>query len=133
MCTINEFKIANDQQHKELRKDMKNISLVNKVLLSIIMAIFGFIFVINFSYLKTIASYSEKSYDVRVETSRKINDLSKNMWLMETRINKKIENLVDTSQLHWNNLLNIQKEDRKWTHIIYDKEIHPTYLKTFKK
>jgi len=151
MCTLEQLKQANDMQHEELKKSIKtistmndmqhenikksikNIGLVNKVLISILLGVFGLILLANVTYLRSIASYSEKSYKVRVETSTQINSLSKNMWLMENRLNKQIKELSDTTRQQINRLVKLQEQDRAWTHEVYRKQIRPTYLKVFKK
>jgi len=133
MCTLEQLKESNDMQHEELKKSIKNISLVNKVLLSILIAVFVSTLYVNVTYLKSIAGYSEKSYNVRVETSTQINSLSKNMWLMENRLNKQINDLSDTTKQQINRIVKLQKVDRAWTHEVYRNQIHPTYLKVFKK
>ena len=133
MCTLDQLKESNDLQHEELKKSIRNISLVNKILLSILIAVFVSTLYVNVTYLKSIAGYSEKSYNVRVETSTQINSLSKNMWLMENRLNKQIKDLSDTTRQQINRLVKLQEQDRAWTHEVYRKQIHPTYLKVFKK
>jgi len=133
MCTLEQLKESNDMQHEEMKKSIRNIGLVNKILLSILIAVFVSTLYVNVTYLKSIAGYSEKSYNVRVETSTQINNLSKNMWLMENRLNQRIKDLSDTTKIQINRLVKLQEQDRAWTHEVYQTQIHPTYLKVFKK
>ena len=134
MCTLQEFKDANDLQHEALKKDIKNISTVNKSLLIIILAIFGLIFVVTFKYLSTVSEYTEKTYKVRLETFEQIQILSSDFDTfkegLNENVNTNIKVLSDTMSSRWQKTLlfyeNEYKTQTQWTQNVYDKEIHPT-------
>lgn len=134
MCSLEELKRSNEVQHSELRKDIKNIGLVNKVLLSVLGVIFLAILFINVSYLKILARYSEKSYNVRVETINQVNTLTTEFKTFRDDLNLSVKNLSDTiTKIKQDNLLFYNKEyvsQKQWTHDVYDREIHKNTIRS---
>jgi len=64
MSELDELKEVNEAEHKTLSNSIKSIGLVNKVLMVILIGIFG----VMLTVLLSINSYSKAAYNVRVET-----------------------------------------------------------------
>ena len=89
MTEIEEFKKINDAQHKALSTKIDNIGATNKILLSIIAVIFA----VMLTVLLSINRYSEKAYNVRVETLKIVDKVN----MYDKEINKNTKDIKSNS------------------------------------
>jgi len=84
MSDIEELKKTNKAEHEQMKKQMKNIGLVNKVLLTVLIAVF----VVTLKVLLSINYYAERSYDFRVDTYTTVQEILKKTSKSEKKIDK---------------------------------------------
>jgi len=99
MDGLDELKIENRAEHKMLTEKIKNIGIVNKALLGILVALFA----VMLSVLFSIREYSKESFNVRVETlnvtSGLIKTINNNVKMIKTNkasienVTKKVSNI----------------------------------------
>jgi len=70
---LDKLMIENRAEHKLMSEKIKNIGIVNKALLGILVALFA----VMLSVLFSIKEYSKESFNVRVETLSVTNELAK--------------------------------------------------------
>ena len=98
MNEIEKFKEVNDAQHKALSVKIANIGTTNKILLSVIAIIFAAMLTV----LLSINRYSEKAYNVRVETLQIVN-----------RVNEHENQITDNTKRSIDNQKRITKVETK--------------------
>lgn len=73
MSDLESTLIKNNADHEIMKNQIKNIGIVNKALLGVLIALFG----VMLTVLLSIKNYSKDSYVVRVETLKTTNDIIK--------------------------------------------------------
>jgi len=95
MSELDELKKTNKLEHEQMRKQMKNIGLVNKVLLTILIAVF----VVTLKVLLSINYYAERSYNFRVQTYITVQTILKRTANSEKKIDR-----IYQAEIHPNTL-----------------------------
>jgi len=95
MNDVEELRKTNKAEHEQMRKQMKNIGLVNKVLLTILIAVF----VVTLKVLLSINYYAERSYDFRVDTYTTVQKILKRTANSERKIDR-----IYQAEIHPNTL-----------------------------
>lgn len=95
MSELDELREVNDAEHKTLSSSIKSIGLVNKVLMVILIGIFG----VMLTVLLSINYYSRAAYSVRVKTFNSIEMLKKTADKNSVWIHK-----IYTNEIHMNTL-----------------------------
>jgi cell division protein FtsL len=110
MSELDELKKINAAEHESLQSKLNNIGMVNKILLGVLVAIFT----VMLTVLLSINRYSEKAYNVRVETFKIIQKVVKETnqnidWTHEIYNNEISKNTVRSK----NNSKRLDKVERK--------------------
>ena len=111
MSELDELKDVNEAEHKTLSNSIKSIGLVNKVLMIILIGIFG----VMLTVLLSINNYSRDAYNIRVKTFNSIEILkesaNKNSVWIHTIYTNEIHRNTLRSEDNAKKIIKLSKKD----------------------